>query len=144
MNRSILAAAALASSLLAVSAGAAPLRPDHPLVGTWTIVVPGTRCTETLTILPSGLSPVTSGEEVSESVVEISDTAAANGFYKWVDRVTKTNGRKDCAGEVTPVGDVATNYIRMLDASGTRFAVCTDETARQCFGPYVRQGTGGH
>ncbi len=138
-----LLALALASSLPGMPAGAAPLRPDHPLIGTWAFAIPGAHCTETITFLAGGMSAVTSGDEISEATVEISDTPAASGFYKWVDTVTRSNGGKDCAGGSTPVGDVATNYIRLLGARDDRFAVCTAENPDECYGPYVRQAGSG-
>lgn len=126
-----------AAGWICAAAHAAPTRADHPLLGVWEWSIPDTRCTERMTVRQDGTSTVTSGQEVSESETRIADQADADGFYEWVDKITKTNGKPDCAGEVTPVGDVSTTYP-MLSATGDRMMLCLAKKG-PCFGPYVRQ-----
>jgi hypothetical protein len=46
--------------------------------------------------------------------------------------IVETNGLPDCAGNVTPVGDVATNYLRFGDGNND-FMMCQEENMRSCF-----------
>jgi hypothetical protein len=112
---------------------------NHPILGTWTFAVPGTGCQETYYMRPNGTTLVTSGEEVVESVYEIDEKPSPKGFFKTTDKVVKGNGKKDCSGEVTQVGQKATNYIR-FHPSGDIMIMCRDESLNACFGPLRRAG----
>jgi hypothetical protein len=137
--RNIRSIAALSLTLaLATSAGAGPLHPDHPLVGTWKITLPGMACFETYSVNANGTSFVTSAEQVSQSSFEISAEPSERGFYKWVDTIVKDNGKKDCSGETLVIGHIATNFIR-LHPSGNMFLMCEEEKLDACIGPFVRQ-----
>jgi hypothetical protein len=114
----------------------APKR-DHPILGTWIFAVPGTNCHETYYIRPDGRTLVTSGEEVAESVYQIADEPSPKGFFKSTDKTVKDNGKKDCSGVVTPVGQESTNYIR-FHPSGDMMIMCRDESLNACFGPLRR------
>lgn len=115
-----------------------PLPSEHPLVGSWRIDVPGTRCHEIYNIQQDGGVRVTSGAQKAESEFEISPQPSAKGFYKWVDKIVKDNGKPDCMGLIMEVGHVATNYIR-LDTTGTKFLMCEIEEINSCIGPFVRE-----
>ena len=122
----------------AASAGdAVPLRVDHPALGIWEWVIPGAGCTEVMTLRADGTSGVTSGEEVSESESRISDQPDAGGFYRLIDKITRTNGKPDCAGQLTPIGDVATTYLK-LNSDGDKLMLCLSRKGA-CFGPYIRR-----
>lgn len=136
MNRFLLCLAC-AATFAAAAASAEPLRKDHPLLGEWRLTLPDTDCEEIYRFRRNGTVLVTSAEEVEESEARISDQPGAKGFYKWVDKVTKDNGKKDCSGEVTEVGHEATYYIR-LHPSGKMFVVCEEEDPEACIGPFVR------
>jgi len=137
------ARAAIAVAILCAAAAVAradPPRPtarDHPILGRWTIALPDGSCNETYTFRPDGTSLVTSGEEIAESVFEISAKPGASGFYKWTDKLVKDNGKKDCAGQVTPVGNTVTNFVQ-FHPSGDIFILCADETLDTCIGPFKR------
>lgn len=123
-------------------ARAEPPRPtakDHPIVGRWTITLPDVSCSETYTFRPDGTSLVMSGEEIAESVFEISAKPSTSGFYKWTDRLVKDNGKKDCTGEVTEVGQVVTNFVQ-FHPSGVAFILCAKESLDTCIGPFMRAG----
>jgi hypothetical protein len=137
MNR-IAAAIASLAWLTCLHAAASPLRADHPLLGTWDFKLPGSGCVDSMTVLRSGKVTSTSAQEIGESDAEISDKPNDRGLYKWVDKMTASNGKPDCGDSVTPIGDVAVNFIR-LDASGDRFMLCLGEAADPCLGPYVRR-----
>jgi hypothetical protein len=102
---------------------------DHPSPFRWT-------CDEIYSIRPDGTTLVTSAEEISESVYEISDDPSEKGFYRWVDTITKDNGKKACLGQT--MGHVATNHI-VFHSSGDMFLICIEERLESCIGPFVRQ-----
>jgi hypothetical protein len=135
-----LALLAIALSLVVGLANAdpphAPKR-DHPIIGTWTLVVPGTDCEETYYMRQDGTTLVTSGLEVAESVYEIDDEPSTKGFFKSKDKLVKDNGKEDCTGEVTKVGSEVTNYIR-FDPSRNMMIMCRDESLNTCIGPLYR------
>jgi hypothetical protein len=115
-----------------------PLPSEHPLVGTWRIDLESVQCHETDDLRADGTTRVSSAEEISESEFEISLSPSPQGFYKWVDKIIKDNGKPDCPGSVTEIGHVATNYV-ILDPSGKMFLLCTTEELKRCIGPFVRQ-----
>jgi hypothetical protein len=117
--------------------------PDHPFVGTWkiTLSLSNGTCDEIYSVRVDGTTLVTSAEEVGESEYKISEGPSEKGFYRWIDTVTKSNGKKDCLGQITPVGDVATNYI-VFHPSGDMFLICIEESLDRCVGPFVRQKGG--
>jgi hypothetical protein len=128
-------------SLIAVSAAQAvppvPLEPGHPVVGTWKFTLPSGTCSEMYYIHQDGTTLVTSGEEVVETIYEISSIPSARGFYKWVDKIVKDNGKKDCSGQTMQLGHEATNFIR-VHPSGEMLVVCQKESLEACFGPLTR------
>jgi hypothetical protein len=115
-----------------------PLPADHPLVGTWKLNVPTTNCYETYQVLADGTTHVTSGEEIAESEFEISLHPDSKGFYKWVDKIIKDNGKPDCTKGITPIGDVSVTFIK-LNPSGSQFLLCEMEDIKACIGPFIRQ-----
>ena len=129
----VLACAVLFAAASGVRAD--PLRADHPLIGAWRVSVDG--CAEIYRIDRSGSMRVTSNQQVSTSRIEVSDQPSGKGFYKWVDTVVDDNGKKDCGGNITPVGDVAVNYI-LMSPKRDRFLMCSEESEQTCLGPFVR------
>jgi len=128
--------------VVAATAGAQTVKPhkiakDHPLVGRWTFTLPDGSCTETYHFRSDGTSVVTSGDEIAESVFDIAAKPDAHGFYKWTDELVKDNGKKDCAGEVTAIGKVVTNYI-LFSPGGDQFIICAQQSLDACFGPLER------
>jgi hypothetical protein len=115
---------------------AQPLRADHPLIGTWKITAPG-GCSETYVVRGDGTAAVTSAEEVAESELAISEQPSAKGFFKWVEKIVKDNGKKDCSGDITDIGRVVTSYV-LLDPSKDLFAMCEREDRNTCIGPFKR------
>jgi len=133
----------IAAGLAALCAGApegalaAKVAPGHPLLGTWTFVVPDGSCEETYRFRSDGSTFVTSGEEVAESTYEVSAKPSRGGYYKWVDTIVKDNGKKDCGGEITAPGRAITSYVR-FNPSGEMLIICKAESLDACFGPLVR------
>jgi hypothetical protein len=137
MNRTL--ALVCVAGLVASATAAAPLRPDHPLVGLWRLPYPGTACAEIYRIQADGTMLVTSAEEEAESEFTMSDQPSENGFYKWVDRNVRDNGGKDCGGKVTAPGAELTRYV-LLHPAGKVFVMCEDEDEElnTCIGPFIR------
>lgn len=118
-------------------ASAAALREDHPLIGTWQITLPDGACREIYRYRSDGTTLVTSAEEVAESEFHISDKPDADGFYQQTDTITKDNGRRDCAGQVTQVGHQVVSYL-LFHPSGNMFLMCYERDRRSCIGPFIR------
>lgn len=118
-----------------------PLPEGHPLIGSWRVEVPGTQCHEVYTVKSNGTMSVTSGAQAAESEFQIDARPSAKGFYKWVDKITKDNGKPDCMGSLMEVGHVATNFI-LLHPSGKAFVMCQSEDLSACLGPFRRVGEG--
>jgi hypothetical protein len=125
----------LALSIL--SAHADPPRADHPVIGIWRINLPSLSCHEIYRVRADGTQLVTSAAEVSESTFVISDQPSDKGFYKWADKITKSNGGGDCLGRAIPVGDESTTYV-IFNPSQSQFLMCEAEDIKTCFGPFIR------
>jgi hypothetical protein len=138
MRLCLLAALAFFIPAAAADPPRAP-KAGHPIIGTWSLDVPGTECEETYFMRQDGTTLVTSGDEVGQSVYEIDDEPSASGFYKSTDRIVKDNGGKDCAGNVSKVGSQVTLYIR-FHPSGQMMIMCQEESLKACIGPFFRVG----
>lgn len=132
-------ACALAASAFAAPAFDAPMPEDEAptLVGVWEFRMPESRCTETYLFKPNGTSLVTSGQEISEIRYSLRPEPGTQGFYKLEDEVTEVNGRQDCEGSVTQLGQRSTNFIR-FDPSGDLLIMCRDASFSACYGPLMR------
>lgn len=130
---------ALNLSLLpaALAAPSAAIDSDHPFLGTWVLPINNSRCMETYYIRADGTSLVTSAEEVAETNFEISPKPSRLGFYRWVDKLVKGNGKKDCSGKISKIGIESTSYIRFIN-DGERVIICQNESLNACFGPMQR------
>jgi hypothetical protein len=116
---------------------APPPASNHPILGIWTLALPEIGCHEVYRFRGDGTTLVTSAEEVSESEFQIPASPSDKGFYKLEDKVTRDNGKRDCAGAVMKVGTRNTNYIR-FHPSGVLFLMCANESMDSCIGPFER------
>ncbi len=82
----------------------------------------------------------TSAQEVAVSEYTVSSQPSEKGFYKLVDVVVQTNGLPDCKGNVTPVGDVATVYLR-FSTGNSGFWMCVEKSMDFCFAAANRSPT---
>lgn len=131
-------ASLLVLGLTLTSVGALAQSTDTPsLNGSWAYQPRGTRCTEQYFFRSDGTLMVTSGHEVSESTYKLAEQPEGAGFYKFEAQVTQTNGRSDCRGHQTPVGQQSSTYLR-FQANGERLFLCRDANLRACMGPLVR------
>lgn len=115
-----------------------PLPPDHPLLGTWRIDLPDRNCFEEYELRADGTKLSQSGEERNESEFSLSAEPSARGYYKWVDKLVKTNGKPDCSGNEGEAGHVAVNFIR-LHPSKEKFLLCAGEDFKRCFAEFYRK-----
>jgi hypothetical protein len=139
----VLAAASLASfvtPVLAQEVTRTPLDTNHPLLGTWRIELPEQKCFEEYKINADGTKLSLSREERNESVFDISPEPTARGFYRWADKITKTNGRPDCGGSTTGLGHVAISFIK-LHPNGKLFLLCEAEAMESCFAEFRRNSS---
>jgi len=91
----------------AVFAGEIP--PDHPILGTWQYTV-SESCFETYEFRPDGIDHTISRDEIGDDRYEVSTAPDDRGFYKLTDIVMTSNGKKDCNGQTSPIGDVTSGY----------------------------------
>lgn len=115
-----------------------PLAQGHPLLGTWRIDLPN-GCFEEYTLRADGTKLSMSGEERNEAIFEISAKPSSKGFYRWVDKITKGNGKPDCGGAITQVGHVSVMFVR-LHPNGTRYLLCEEEAMNSCFAEFHLKG----
>lgn len=115
-----------------------PISGTHPLVGVWRIELSGGKCAEEYELRSDGTKISSSGEERNESEFMILPSARSAYWYKWVDKITKNNGKSDCMGSLTAVGHTAVNYV-IVHPSGQRFALCEREDMNSCYAEFFRQ-----
>jgi hypothetical protein len=116
----------------------APISSTHPLIGVWQIELAGGKCAEEYELRSDGTKISSSGEERNESEFMISPSARKTYWYKWVDKITKNNGKPDCMGSFTAVGHTAVNYV-IVHPSGQRFALCEREDMNSCYAELFRR-----
>ncbi|UTY58790.1 hypothetical protein [Massilia sp. erpn] len=129
-----------AAALFGVATAAAvalPVRDDHPIVGTWRFVVPDGSCHEVYRIRADGTSLITSASEVAETEFVIADQPDEQGFYASSDKIVKDNGKQDCTGEITQVGQSVASFI-LFHPSKNMFLMCHKRDTKTCIGPFVR------
>ena len=130
--------ALLALPSIAQEPSKSSLPEGHPLVGTWRIDLQDGKCFEEYEVRADGTKLSRSGEERNESEHSISVIPSSNGFYKWTDRITKNNGKPDCSGGFTKLGNVAINYVR-IHPSGQRMLLCELEDMKSCYAEFYRK-----
>jgi hypothetical protein len=133
----VFALAVSSTTLWAEEFLATPIPNSHPFVGRWRFDIPKLNCFEEYHVRADGTRSTISGQERNESEFSISLTSDAAGYYKFIDKITKNNGKPDCTGFVTPVGDIATNYL-LFHRDGNRFLLCQKPDFATCMSPYVR------
>jgi len=83
-----------------------------PLLGKWVMVFPPLACHEQRDFKTNGTSESVSGQEQLESEWSLREVRPGKvTYYEWTDRVLKTNGKQDCTGRITPIGDAVTRYL---------------------------------
>jgi len=115
---------------------ARPPAPGHPIIGTWTVTNFEGTCKDLWKFRADGTTQAVSGSEEATSEYEIADLADVPGAYRLVDTVTKTNGKPDCTGNRTPVGDRVVLFL--LPTSSGGLMVCISPDGRACMGTMIR------
>lgn len=134
--------AALLGGLAAVQAAtpepSAALPAEHPIVGSWSWTLPGTPCGETWLYRANGTRLGNSGEEVLQGNYEIAPIPSLLGFYRLVETVTQTNGKRDCPGDLHEAsGERVTRFIQ-FSPKLDQLIICIAESLQACFGPLKR------
>jgi hypothetical protein len=132
------AALAATACLAATAATAAAPPAGHPLVGTWELVLPGSRCVETYDYRADGTSHTLSAAEETDTDYEVAATPSAQGYYELTITIRKSNGKPDCSGQLTPLGKPITLYLAPLRGG---FLMCFDPALQRCLGPITRVAT---
>ncbi len=106
-----------------------------PIVGTWSWTLPGKNCTETWRFRADGARHSTSGEEDVRGSYKLSATPSAKNFYRLSETVTRSNEKRDCAGDLHGSSDA--ELLRFIQFSPTKdqIIVCMEESLNACFGP---------
>lgn len=105
----------------------------HSIIGTWSFDMNG--CTETYEFLTDGTRNSTSAEEVLQATYTISAKPLDSGFYKFNDKITKDNGKRNCSGSTKDnTGEIVDMYVR-FNAKMDQLVFCLDESLNKCFGP---------
>jgi hypothetical protein len=130
---SLLGAALLIAPLLRAAESAAS---STALVGTWTLTVAENGCRETWEFRSDGTTVNHSGSEESTSRYEIEEVPNSGGSLRLTDTITTSNGKPDCLGNSTPVGDRAVSYLLPIPSGG--FMLCSTLDGSACAG-YMRQ-----
>ena len=132
----------LATTLCAFSAQAADQAVAsttlHPIVSTWSWTLFGGKCRETFQYRADNTMLSTSAGAATQWTYNITASPDAMGFYKLVEKPVKTDGKKDCSGDVVDVA--GSEVIKFIQMSPTRdrFIACKDESLDACFGPLGR------
>ena len=117
----------------ACQAGAPP--PGHPLLGTWELVLPGSKCVETYAYRADGTSHTVSAAEETDTDYEVAATPSPQGYYELTVTIRKSNGKPDCSGQLTPLGRPVKLYLAPLRGG---FLMCFDPALQRCLGPLTR------
>ena len=116
---------------------------QHPILGSWKFILPGSTCFEIYTFRANGTRSYSSNDEAGESAFKISNQPSSVGYYAITDTITKSNGKRDCTGSTSPIGDKATLYVRFHPSHGNEFIMCREESFKACLGPFKRLKDGG-
>ena len=97
----------------------------------------GGKCRETFQYRADNTMLSTSAGAVTQWTYSITAGPDAMGFYRLVEKPVKTDGKKDCSGDVVDTGIEIIKYIQM-SPTRDRFIACKAESLDACFGPLGR------
>jgi hypothetical protein len=104
---------------------------DHPILGTWELSNPDGTCREQETFEADGRYTDVSGDQRSVSTFDIGAEPTVKGYYLLRDTIVETNGKRDCTGDVTLVGDVVMLYIH-FSSDLQSYSLCRREDLDSC------------
>jgi hypothetical protein len=111
---------------------------QHPITGSWSWRLPGKKCVETWHYRAGGTRTGSSGEETTSNHYEIAALPSLLGFYRVVETVTESNGKRDCSGDLHEAsGEPVTRFIQ-FSPKQDQLLVCKAESLKECFGPLRR------
>lgn len=110
----------------------------HALTGTWSWTLFSGTCTETLQYRADGVLLNTSADAVTQWRYAVSSEPSALGFYKLDEISLRSNGKKDCSGDVVNEAGLDTTRFIQLNPAKDRMIICRTETLQACYGPLLR------
>lgn len=137
LYRSLLLGAA--TMFVPLSCLAEPPGSSNAMVGTWILAVPETGCRETWEFRADGTTHNQSGSEESTSKYEFAELPDVGGSFVLTDTIVRTNGKPDCSGSLTPVGDRAVLYLLPITTGG--YMLCVTMSGSACIGSMFRVGS---
>jgi hypothetical protein len=104
----------------------------HPLIGSWQVSAVDGTCAESHSFGADGRHKSKSSEEESVGEFDVSVGPSGSGYYRLTDTIVQSNGKTDCTGRTTPVGDVATIFIQ-FGSDRNSYSMCWSENKGSCF-----------
>lgn len=111
----------------------------HPVVGSWSWTVFSGKCTETLQYGADGVLLSTSGDAVTAWRYQAGAATDAQGFYQLLETSLRSNGKKDCNGDVVDDDDTTATRFIQLSPAKDRLIVCKTASLLACYGPLKRE-----
>jgi hypothetical protein len=108
---------------------------DNPILGAWQWTAKDGSCREHHEYRADGTATIRSGEEVLEKTYTIA-RYKGGPFYLFQEKVTASNGGKDCLGKTTDVGKQSGMFV--LPTNGGGYYTCTSDEGWGCFGTASR------
>jgi hypothetical protein len=115
----------------------------HPILGAWELSNPGGTCVEQETFGADGRHTDASREQRSVSTFDIGAEPTVKGYYLLRDTIVETNGKPDCEGVVTPVGDTVMLYIH-FSGDLQSYSLCRTEDPDSCIATSRRANSTEH
>jgi hypothetical protein len=104
----------------------------HPLIGSWKVSAADGTCVESDTYGSDGRGNSKSGDEELVSEFDISVAPSEKGYYRLSDTIIQSNGKPDCTGRSTAVGDAALAFIQFSEDRKS-YSMCWSEDKSSCF-----------
>jgi len=117
---------------LALALPAAAESTAADVVGRWQWKPTSGSCTEIHEYFADGRLITHSGDEILESRYVIAQAPQGPGLFRVVSTTTGSNGKPDCLGKLTPIGNTATVYLRFNNAGW--FYTCAGANSMSCYG----------
>jgi hypothetical protein len=108
---------------------------SNPILGHWRWSSKDGRCLEQHEFRADGTATIRSGDEVLEKTYTI-ERYEGGPYYLFRERVTASNGRKDCTGQTTAVGKQSGMFVLPTNDGG--FYTCSSNEGWGCFGTAIR------
>jgi len=123
-------------TLLALLAGNPVTGKDeNPVLGDWEWNPTRGKCKEFHTYRDDGTATSKSGDEILEKTYNVSD--AGRGMFLVEMEITSSNGKNDCLGSSTAVGEKSRIYVMPLNDGG--YFTCAEPNGMSCYGSAIKR-----